>query len=121
MSQLDEMIAGLSNGIGTFIDDRGTSINGGQKQLIRIARALFTNSKQLIFNEETSALDAESRGSIYPKGKAKIILIAYRLYTVRNTYYIIYMDFGQILDQAKYENLREQLKVFDYQAKLMAL
>jgi len=126
MSQLQEMIGGLSNGVETFIDDRGTSISGGQKQRIGIARALFTNPKLLILDEATSALDGETEAAFTQaihalKGKVTIILIAHRLSTVRNADSIIYMDSGQILGQANYEKLREHLSAFDQQAKLMGL
>ena len=84
------------------------------------------NPKILILDEATASIDSYAE-QLIQKATQKIthgrtsIVIAHRLSTVRNADSIIYMDSGEILGQAKYEKLREQLNAFDQQAKLMGL
>ena len=89
LAQLDKLILRLPEGIDTFVGDRGTRLSGGQIQRIGIARAIFNNSKVLIFDESTSALDTETEkkfiNDIYRlKTKKTLIIISHRLSILEN-------------------------------------
>jgi ABC-type bacteriocin/lantibiotic exporter with double-glycine peptidase domain len=60
-SQIEDIIEDLPNGIYQEIQDRGKNLSGGQKQRIGFARALFKNSKVLIFDEPTNNLDVAGK------------------------------------------------------------
>ena len=81
---LNKLVSRLPEGIDTFVGDRGTRLSGGQIQRIGIARAIFNNSKILIFDEATSALDIETEknfvSDIYKlKAEKTLIIISHRL------------------------------------------
>ena len=126
LAQLNQFLSTLENGIDTKLQDRGTNLSGGQRQRIGIARALFTKPKVIVFDESTSALDASTEREISDainnlRGLTTIIVIAHRLSTIRSADKIYYLAGGQILGSGTFEELREQIKEFDNNSKLMGL
>jgi len=102
LSQLDQFIKTLPNGVNTSVGESGVRISGGQKQRIGIARALYHNPSILVLDEATSALDNETERSVMGainkiQGDKTIIIIAHRLSTVQNCDLIIELDNGSIL------------------------
>ena len=89
LAQLDDFIKGLPEGLNTEVGERGIKLSGGQRQRIGIARALYHDSKLLVFDEATSALDKETESemmkAIYALDKDKtIIIISHNVKTLRN-------------------------------------
>lgn len=87
MSELTDYVAGLPQGINTFVGERGVKLSGGQRQRIGIARALYQKPQILILDEATSALDNDTEKSITDmilklKGNITIISIAHRVSTL---------------------------------------
>jgi ABC-type bacteriocin/lantibiotic exporter with double-glycine peptidase domain len=126
IAQLSEFVSTLKNGIETKVGDRGTSISGGQRQRLGIARALFTLPRLLILDEATSALDGATEASISEsiqalRGNTTVVLIAHRLSTVREVDRVIYMDKGRVAAVGTFDEVRKQIPDFDQQAKLMGL
>jgi ABC-type multidrug transport system fused ATPase/permease subunit len=126
ISQLQEYINGLPDGENTKVGDRGSSMSGGQRQRLGIARALFTKPKLLVLDEATSALDGETEANISTaikslKGDVTVILIAHRLSTVREADQVVYLEGGKIISTGTFEEVRSAVPNFDRQASLMGL
>jgi ABC-type multidrug transport system fused ATPase/permease subunit len=126
ISQLQEYLSGLPEGENTKVGDRGSSMSGGQRQRLGIARALFTKPKLLVLDEATSALDGETEANISTaikslKGDVTVILIAHRLSTVREADQVIYLEGGKIISTGTFEEVRSAVPNFDRQASLMGL
>ena len=125
-AQLKEFVSSLKHGNKTTVGDRGTSISGGQRQRLGIARALFTMPRLLILDEATSALDGATEANISEsinalKGHTTVLMIAHRLSTVREVDLVIYMDRGRVAAVGTFDEVRQQIPNFDQQAKLMGL
>lgn len=108
------------------VGDRGSSMSGGQRQRLGIARALYTKPKLLVLDEATSALDGETEASISKaiselKGQVTVIQIAHRLSTVRAADQVIYLDNGRIISSGTFDEVRLAVPDFDRQASLMGL
>jgi len=126
ISNLNEFVKSLPDGIDTEVGERGTKISGGQRQRLGIARAFYTNPALLVLDEATSALDGETESEITRsigklRGKVTIVLIAHRLSTVRDADVVLYMDNGKIISTGTFEEVRKVIPDFDNQAKLMGL
>ena len=88
-AQIANYIEDTKNGYKTIVGERGIKLSGGQKQRIAIARALYKNSKILVFDEATSALDSKTENSIISSieilsKEITIIMVAHRLSTLKN-------------------------------------
>lgn len=109
---LTSFINKLPYGLDTVVGESGSKASGGQRQRLSIARALITNSKILVFDESTSALDNNSQKTIIETlGKLKssrtIIIIAHRLTTIENCDRLYFMDNGKIIAEGTHKELFE--------------
>lgn len=107
---LDQLLAGLPQGDGTMVGERGIKLSGGQRQRLGIARALVRDADMIIFDEATASLDSLSEQVIQDalatafSGKTMII-IAHRLSTVRFADRIVVMENGAIAEQGGFDDL----------------
>ncbi|MEO2507736.1 ABC transporter ATP-binding protein [Clostridium paraputrificum] len=100
----------LPNGYNTLINDDGSNISQGQKQLLCIARVMLTKPPMLILDEATSSID--TRTEIYiqnafdkmMEGRTSFI-VAHRLSTIKEADLILVMNSGKIIEQGKHEQL----------------
>lgn len=100
----------LPQGLETNIGERGSLLSMGQRQLIAIARVLLENPSILIMDEATASVDPFTEIRIQKaiknvmKGRTTII-IAHRLWTVRNVDRIIVLEKGKIVEEGSHEEL----------------
>ncbi len=105
-----DFIMELENGYQTEVNERGSRLSVGQRQLISFARALLADPKILILDEATSSIDTETEIALQKglnellKGRTSFI-IAHRLSTIRNASCIMYVDKGTILEKGTHEEL----------------
>lgn len=100
----------LPNGYDTVLDQDGSSISQGQKQLITIARAMIANPNMLILDEATSNIDTITELKIQDalkklmEGRTSFV-IAHRLNTIRQADSIIMLKNGEIIEQGSHHEL----------------
>ncbi|KYG95463.1 ABC transporter ATP-binding protein [Paenibacillus jamilae] len=107
---LHDYISSLPEKYNTYIVSEKYDLSVGQKQRLAIARALLHNAPVLIFDELTSALDAETESLILHllnelKGKRTIIIIAHKFQTVIHADHILVVQNGQIVEQGSHADL----------------
>ena len=126
IAQLRKFVEEMPDGLDSDVGDRGTRISGGQRQRLGIARAMFTQPSLLVLDEATSSLDGATEVNISDaihglKGNVTVVMIAHRLSTVKEADLLIYMSDGEVLCTGTFEELRQKVPDFDYQAQLMGL
>ncbi len=105
-----DFIIGLENGYQTQVNERGTRLSVGQRQLISFARALLADPKILILDEATSSIDTETE-ILLQEGLSRLLanrtsfIIAHRLSTIKNATCILYVDEGEIKELGTHEEL----------------
>ena len=108
-----EFISALPNGYETVIGEGGSTLSGGEKQRIAIARAMLKNAPIIILDEATSSLDPENEYDVtkaideLSKNKT-VIIIAHRLSTVRNADKIVVLNEGKIDQIGTHDELIEK-------------
>ena len=129
-SEIKEIIEGLPKGVDTvllrILDDEGLDISGGQRQKLYLARALYKNSKFLMLDEPTAALDPLAEAKLYEqyhllsKGKTSIY-VSHRLASTKFCDRVAYLKDGKIIELGTHDELmalnREYKALFDIQAK----
>lgn len=117
VTKLDEVIAGLSDGINTQVGPKGKKLSGGQAQRLSIARALYSNSQILLLDEATKSIDAATEKQImenitrYWKDKS-IVMITHRLETLRQADKIYLLDRGRIVAEGNFDELSKNSELF---------
>ena len=112
-AQLKEFVEQLSNGLDTFVGDRGIRFSGGQRQRIAIARALYENPDIIIFDEATAALDNETELAVMDsirslQGHKTLIIIAHRITTIKDCDVIYEIKDGIAYVRAYDELIKEE-------------
>lgn len=108
-----EFIEKLENGYYTEVNERGSRLSAGQRQLISFARALLANPAILILDEATSSIDTETE-ILLQKGLNELLknrtsfIIAHRLSTIKNANCIMYVDQGSIMEKGNHDELLAQ-------------
>ena len=117
LAQIASYIESTSAGYDTFVGERGIRLSGGQRQRIVIARALYKQSKVLVFDEATSALDIVTEKAVMSAldGISKeltVVMIAHRLSTVESCDWVIKMNQGVIVDQGIPDSVLKRHRIF---------
>jgi subfamily B ATP-binding cassette protein MsbA len=109
-ANVDEFVAGFSEGYATEVGERGSRLSGGQRQRVSIARAILRDPRILILDEATSSLDSYSEALIEQAldqllaGRTTLI-IAHRLSTIRRANTILYIEAGRVIEMGSHESL----------------
>ncbi len=120
-AQAHQFILEQPDGYATPVGERGVTLSGGQKQRIAIARALLINPQILIFDDSTSAVDAETEWQIQralqrllrpESGQRTAFVIAQRLSTVRDADLILVLEQGQIAARGTHQTLLESSPLY---------
>jgi ATP-binding cassette subfamily C protein len=107
---LDNLVAALPRGLDATVGERGARLSGGERQRVAIARALYRAPEVLVFDEATTALDAETAGEVERaiealRGDRTLIVIAHRLATVRRCDRLVFLAEGRVTGVGTYEEL----------------
>ena len=114
---LDKYYKKLENGLETELGEKGIRMSGGERQRVALARLLFDDSKIIILDEATSAMDniTEKRviENVIKKLKNKtLIIIAHRLETIKDVDLIYVLSDGIIKEKGTYDDLLKQKGYF---------
>ena len=116
IAQISEAIEKLDKKYDTLVGERGIRLSGGQRQRIGIARALYKNSKVLIFDEATSALDNETESKVMKEiskfeNDITLIIVAHRLSTLKKCDKLFRINNGYIENIENYEKMIELYEI----------
>ena len=114
---LDKLYQKLENGLNTELGEKGIRLSGGERQRVALARLFFDDSKIIILDEATSAMDNITEKTVMEnvikrlKNKT-LIVIAHRLETIKDVDSIYVLSEGTIKEKGKYQELLRQNKYF---------
>jgi ATP-binding cassette, subfamily B, multidrug efflux pump len=106
----DHFIRALPDGYDTVVDEDGSNLSAGERQLITIARAILSGPEVLVLDEATSAVDGRTE-LLVQQGMSELrrgrtsLVIAHRLSTIREADVIVVMDEGRIAEQGSHGEL----------------
>ena len=117
IAQASEFVQGMEGGVNAEIARGGTSVSGGQRQRLSIARSICWNPEVFLFDDTFSALDFETdyqlRKALREKYPDKtILLVAQRIGTIRNADEILVLDDGMIVDRGTHEQLMQRCSIY---------
>ncbi len=109
-AQCHDFISALPDGYDTVVGEGGSTLSGGEKQRISIARALIKDAPIVLLDETTSSLDADNEREINRAldtlmANKTVVVIAHRLNTIVSADQIIVLDKGQIKEQGTHKEL----------------
>ncbi|MCW2804206.1 MAG: putative transporter permease/ATP-binding protein [Propionibacteriaceae bacterium] len=110
---VDRFVHSLPDGYDTVIDEEGSNISAGEKQLITIARAFLAEPALLILDEATSSVDTRTEVLVQHamaalRSDRTSFVIAHRLSTIRDADVILVMEDGNIVEQGTHQELLER-------------
>lgn len=105
-----EFIQKLPDGYDTIISEGGSTLSGGEKQRISIARAILKDAHIILLDEATASLDPENEGKIQKAIRKlveskTVLVIAHRLYSISDADQIIVLKKGKVIEHGKHEEL----------------
>jgi ATP-binding cassette subfamily B multidrug efflux pump len=109
-AELTGEVAGFPKGIDEVLGERGTRLSGGQKERVAIARAFVGRPPVMVFDDATSALDAETEKELVNRMMTQlpdvtVIIVSHRLSVLSVCDWVYVLDAGEIKEQGKHEDL----------------
>jgi ATP-binding cassette subfamily B protein len=109
---VDRFVRTLPDGYDTVIDEEGSNVSAGEKQLLTIARAFLASPSLLILDEATSSVDTRTESLVQHamaalRSSRTSFVIAHRLSTIRDADLILVMESGRIVEQGTHAELLE--------------
>lgn len=110
VSQLKHDIAKLPKGLETFVGTRGFSLSGGQKQRVAIARAILCKPDLALFDDATSAMDAQTEENFWKSYREELpcsicLIVTHRVKTIEHADFILTMDEGRLAEKGTHAEL----------------
>lgn len=110
---VDRFVHALPHGYDTIIDEEGSGVSAGEKQLITIARAFLAKPSILVLDEATSSVDTRTEALVQHATAAlrrdrTSFVIAHRLSTIRDADLIVVMEAGRIVEHGTHQRLLEE-------------
>jgi len=109
IASADRFIRALPEGYDTVVGERGHTLSGGERQRVALARAIVRRPRALILDDATSAVDpsieADILGSLRRELQTTLIVVAYRLSTIRLADRVIYLEHGKVTGSGSHEEL----------------
>ncbi len=126
-AQFSQDLADLPKGLDEMLGERGTRLSGGQKERVAIARALVARPPVIVFDDATSALDADTekqlvQGLAGEVGERTVIIVSHRLSVLATCDWVYVLDSGEIREQGTHDELlgRQGLYWKLYQRQLIS-
>nr|MCR5499776.1 ABC transporter ATP-binding protein/permease [Acetatifactor sp.] len=112
-----DFIMSLPDGYDTMVGEGGSTLSGGEKQRISIARALLKDAPVILLDEATSSLDPENEVLIQQAISAlvedkTVVVIAHRLQSVCNADQIVVLDGGRVMEMGNHDQLLEKCGLY---------
>lgn len=109
-AQCHEFISALPDKYQTMVGEGGSTLSGGEKQRISIARAILKNAPIVLLDEATASLDPENELHIQQAindlvQNKTVIVIAHRLNTIQQADKIVVIDKGSVAEEGKHDEL----------------
>ncbi|MFD6155716.1 ABC transporter ATP-binding protein [Nocardia sp. NPDC060256] len=117
IAQADDFVREMAQGLETPVAQGGTTVSGGQRQRLAIARALVKRPRVYLFDDSFSALDqatdARLRDALRPvTGDASVIIVAQRITTIRDADQIVVLEDGEMAGIGTHEQLMRDCKEY---------
>jgi ATP-binding cassette subfamily C protein LapB len=113
VSGLDEIVAGLPQGIATQVGERGERLSGGQRQIVAIARALLTKPRLLLMDEPSSMIDPGNEQKLISRlralGDTTIVLVTHRMAMLALVDRLVVMDKGRVVADGRRDEVLRAL------------
>ena len=109
-ARLEEMVAGMPDGLETVVGERGYRMSGGERQRVTIARLLLAQPRVVVLDEATAHLDSRSEAAVQEAltealaGRTALV-IAHRLSTIRGADEILVMEHGHVVERGRPDEL----------------
>lgn len=119
LAHCHDFIMKLPDDYNTMVGEGGSTLSGGEKQRISIARAILKDAPVLLLDEATSSLDPENEVEVQRaieelvKGRT-VIMIAHKLKTVAGADQIIVLDHGEVVETGTHETLLAQKGLYEH-------
>jgi len=109
VAAVERFVDALPNGYDTVVGERGYTVSGGERQRVALARALVREPRALILDDATSSVDpaveAEILGALREELRTTLVVVAYRLSTIRLADRVIFLEGGRVAATGSHEEL----------------